>query len=278
MSEGSERISPTALYTGWVWSRNGLSHPILRTREGQVFYDSMRPLTAVASTVLGVSLERYLLARHGAIDAALTRAIESGRVSQVIEVAAGLSPRGWRFATTYGSRITYVETDLPGMMHRKHAALDAIGELSDHHRVVELDALKTSGPTSLADVAGELDPDRGLAIITEGLLNYLSGDAVIGIWERFAQTLARFGDGVYLSDLHLSDVQPSYVRLFRTALGGFVRGAVDLHFASERQAADQLRACGFDRVVLQRASDLQPNGGRGGELVHIIEASTSRSQ
>ena len=54
-----------------------------------------------------------LLARHHLIDHRLHAAIESGRVGQVIEVAAGLSPRGWRFASRYGSRLTYLEADLP---------------------------------------------------------------------------------------------------------------------------------------------------------------------
>ena len=276
-AQGSESISPTAHYTGYVWSRNGLSHPALRTTEGRVLYESMRPLTVAGSAILGVSLERYLLARHRAIDAALSRAIDAGTVGQVIEVAAGLSARGWRFAERYGSRITYVETDLPGMTARKRDALDQIGSLGEHHRVVGLDALANEGPASLRDVAGTLDPDAGLAIITEGLLNYLRHDHVLGIWERFATTLKGFPDGLYLSDLHLSDVQPAYVQAFRTALSGFVRGRVTLHFGSERQVRAELLRCGFDAVELRRASDLQA-AGRGGELVHIIEASTRRSQ
>jgi O-methyltransferase involved in polyketide biosynthesis len=276
-ARGSESISPTAHYTGYVWARNGLSHPALRTTEGRVLYESLRPLTVAGSAILGVSLEGYLLARHRAIDAALTRAIEAGAVSHVIEVAAGLSPRGWRFTNTYGERITYVETDLPGMAARKREALDQIGSLGERHRVVELDALAEEGPTSLREVAGTLDPDVGLAIITEGLLNYLRHDHVLGIWERFASTLKSFPHGLYLSDLHLSDVQPAYAQAFRTALSGFVRGRVTLHFGSERQVREQLLQCGFDAVELRRASDLQ-GAGRGGELVHIIEASTSRSQ
>jgi O-methyltransferase involved in polyketide biosynthesis len=273
--QGSERISPTAHYTGYVWARNGLSHPALRTTEGKLMYESMRPLDTIASIVLGASLERYLLARHRAIDAALKRGIDSGAVGQVIEVAAGLSARGWRFANAYGERITYVETDLPGMAARKREALEEIGSLGEHHRVVELDALAQDGPRGIAAVAGSLDPASGTAIITEGLLSYLSTDAVVGIWGRFAAALHGFPQGLYISDLYLRDVQPSYVRAFRKALGGVVRGNVTLHWGSERQARDQLLASGFDAVELHRASELQ---GAGGELVHIIEASTSQSQ
>ncbi len=65
------------------------------------------------------TLESYLLARHRAIDSLLTTAIEEHGIRQVIEVAAGLSPRGWRFAQRYGDRLTYIEADLPGMAERK---------------------------------------------------------------------------------------------------------------------------------------------------------------
>lgn len=87
----------------------------------------------------------------------------------MIEVACGLSPRGWRFAKRYGDRLHYVEADLPEMAARKRAALERIGSLGDYHRVREVDALRDDdGPGSLAAIAAELDHRRGLAIITEG--------------------------------------------------------------------------------------------------------------
>ena len=42
----------------------------------------------------------------------LERAIEAGGVTQVIELACGLSPRGWRFANRYGERLRSIEADL----------------------------------------------------------------------------------------------------------------------------------------------------------------------
>jgi O-methyltransferase involved in polyketide biosynthesis len=273
----AETISPTAHYTGYVWARNGLSHPKLETLEGRIMFESLRPLMAVSTTLGGPSLESYLLARHRAIDALLERAIEEHGVTQVIEVAAGMSPRGWRFMQRYGDRLTYVEADLPGMTARKRRALEQIGPLTERHRVTEVDALRDEGPGSIAALAGDLDHESGLAIITEGLLGYLDSEAVAGIWRRFARVLSGFASGRYISDLHLRSVQNAQIRAFRAALSVFVRGQVHLHFDNAQQAEAALRDAGFAQAKLYRASDVpgtEPARDRGDRLAHILEAST----
>ena len=269
-----ERIGPTAHYTGHVWARNGLSHPELETREGRVLFDSLQPAMLVSRAAGGATLEAYLLARHRAIDALLERAIERGEVSQVIEVACGLSPRGWRFAKRHGDRLLYVEADLPEMAARKRAALERMGSLGERHRVVEIDALQDDGPGSIAAVAAELDPGEGLAIITEGLLGYLSTDAVAGTWRRFARVLDGFAGGRYISDLHLGGAVTTQVRAFRMLLSAFVRGRVYLHFEDAEEAEASLIAAGFGAARVRPAADVTGGDrGRGGRLANILEAS-----
>jgi O-methyltransferase involved in polyketide biosynthesis len=274
-----ERIGPTAHYTGYVWARNGLSHPELETTEGRVLFQSLQPAMLTSSALGGPTLEAYLLARHRALDALLERAIDAGEVSQVIEVAAGLSPRGWRFARRYGDRIVYVEADLPEMAARKRAALERIGSLGASHRVAEIDALRDDdGPGSLAAIAGELDREQGLAIVTEGLLGYLPTDAVRGLWRRFARTLSGFRAGLYISDLHLGGVVTPPVRAFRLALSAFVRGRVYLHFQDARDAEAELAAAGFGTARVRPAADVTADivdgdRGRGSGLANILEAS-----
>src|SRR5207302_638753 len=152
----SETISPTAHYTGYVWARNGLSHPRLETLEGRVMFESLRD----------------------------------------------------------------------------------------------------EGPNSISGLAADLDPESGLAIITEGLLGYLDTGSVDGIWRRFARTLSGFASGRYISDLHLGSVQNAQIRAFRAALSVFVRGQVHLHFDNAQQAEGALRDAGFARAKLYRASDV----------------------
>ena len=116
-------MSPTAHYTGYVWFRNGLSDPALATRQGRFLFESLQGAALVSRALGGPTLEGYLLARHVAIDTLLTAAIERDGITQVLEVAAGLSPRGLRFHRRYGDRLTYVEADLPDMAARKERAL-----------------------------------------------------------------------------------------------------------------------------------------------------------
>jgi O-methyltransferase involved in polyketide biosynthesis len=270
----SSPISPTAHYTGQVWVRNGLSHPGLSTLEGRAMFESLRVPMTVSRLLGGPTLESYLLARHRAIDRLLTDAIERDGISQVIEVAAGLSPRGWRFSRRYGSRLTYVEADLPDMAERKRRALQRIGA-PVQLRVDDIDALKPDGQGSLAELADSLDPAAGLAIVTEGLLGYLATDEVTALWRRFATVLAGFQGGRYLSDLHLAGQQTAYVRGFRLLLSAFVRGRVYLHFTTTREAMATLKEAGFAVAEVRAAAAVLEEGqDAGARLAHIIEAST----
>ena len=273
---GPDNISPTAHYTGEVWRRNGLSHPWLGTPEGRVMFEALHPLMTASRSLGGPSLEAYLLARHRAIDALLGRAIEGHGITQVVEVAAGMSPRGWRFANRYGARLDYVEADLPAMAARKRRALRRIGSLSAHHRVADLDARREDGPLSLGALAQTLDRDRGLVLITEGLLGYLPTDAVLALWQRFARVLDGCGGGRYISDLHLASATSPLVRAFRLGLAAFVRGGVYLHFQDAAAAEDALCECGFATAAVRpaaRVADL-PGDSRG-SMAHILEASTT---
>lgn len=274
---GSDAISPTAHYTGHVWVRNGLSHRELATRQGRLLFDALAPTMTLSHVLGGATLEAFLLARHRIIDSLLRDAIERDGVTQVIEVACGMSPRGWRFAKRYGTALTYVEGDLPAMAERKRLALARTGPVSDSHRVVELDATLDEGPASIAEVAGTLDPDKGLAILSEGLLNYYPRKEMLSMWRGFADAASSFSRGCYFADIRLDEDNRGLTeRAFFVGLSAFVRGSMHMHFADEAEAATALQAAGFASARLHRASE-HPAGadaGPGAELIHVIDAAT----
>jgi O-methyltransferase involved in polyketide biosynthesis len=265
-------IGPTAFYTGEVWARNGLSHPELSRPEGRVLHALPAPLR-VAGRVLGLpTLDGMLLGRHLVIDALLEDEIAAGRVGQVLEIASGMSPRGWRFTERHPD-LVYLETDLPAMAARKREALARIGR-PPGHRVAELDALAPDGALSLGAVAAGLDPDAGLAIITEGLLSYLPRPAVLALWSAVARVLAGFAHGVYLADLHVGADAPALLtRVATGALSAFVRSPVAVHFAAEEEARAALLGAGFAAADVAPASAHPAAAGRrGAERVRVVRA------
>jgi O-methyltransferase involved in polyketide biosynthesis len=277
MARKTTRVSPTAYATGYLWYRLGLSDAALVTPQGRRLDRGFRALTRLTQLLSGVSLDALMLARHQGIDALLTQAIDDGRITQVIEIAAGLSARGWRLRKRYGDRITYVESDLPAMAAEKRRLLHRAGLLGDRHRVVEIDALADDGPQSLAAIAAMLDPQQGTAIITEGLMNYLPPDAADDVWRRIATVLGGFPAGLYLSDVYLMhENRNAAMAAFGAILQVFVRGRMFVHFDTVAQAQRRLAGFGFAQVRVHATADLPATRDiartRGGDRVRILEA------
>ncbi|HEX4856872.1 MAG TPA: class I SAM-dependent methyltransferase [Limnobacter sp.] len=270
------RISPTALYTGQVWQHSGRSIPELKSLPASALHLALAPSMFFSKSLGGPTLEDFLLARHDLIDHHLSGLIESGRVEQVIEIAAGLSPRGSLYMERYGEKITYIEADLPAMVVQKKGLLAERLRRTPNHQVVEIDAFKEHGPGSLDSIVGQLDTSKGLAIITEGLLNYFDTPAVLGLWRRIAENLKRFSHGAYLSDIHMkAQNSDPLAQMFVAGLGFFVRGRVHLHFSD----ADELQQAMFgfgmqcNVMVPSAHADLLPScAGKGADFCRVLHA------
>lgn len=279
LSRSPSAISPTGHYTGYAWVHAGLSDDALATTTGRVLYDSLRLPMALAGRAGLPTLDGLLLGRHLIIDDLLAAAIDDGRISQVIEVACGLSPRGLTFSRRYGRGLTYIEADLPAMAATKARLLASIGAINDQHQVVEIDAFADDGPTSLAAIAAQLESERGVAVITEGLVNYFPTAAVTGLWERVARTVGTFPHGLYLTDIILRDGnENALTAIAMGALSVFVRGQVHLHFDAAADARRALEDAGFGAVQLHRGNEhpaaQKVRGDPAGRLVHVVEAAT----
>lgn len=241
----SQRISPTAHYTGYVWIRNKESDPAFRTAQGAFLY------WVIWLSRLTPWLEGWLLARHRLIDRALTTAIDRGEISQIVEIAAGLSPRGWQFRKRFGSRITYVETDLAAMIQHKRQILDGLGGETPHHYLHTVDVLAQNGANSLESLCSSLDPSRGIAIVCEGLLLYFDKPDVLDLWRRISVILKQFPRARYFADISpliWPSTTPRF--LFEGVLGGLVRGKVHRHYARVSDVADDLVRCGLTGEML----------------------------
>lgn len=232
MSFESSTISPTAHYTGYVWYNNGISDERLKTTTGAILYYGSQPFNAFLRIVGNdPTIEDILLSRHLIIDTQLKSLIDTGVIGQVIELASGISSRGLRFASHYGSNITYVETDLEQMVNRKKALIG--DSLTSNHKIVTMNALLEEGGNSLSALMknGYIDPMVGTAIVSEGLLGYFSKEEVLRLWKRLNTELSQFPQGVYLTDIRLRKFNGDFTSLLRNRMISlFVKGKLDVHF------------------------------------------------
>jgi len=139
--------------------------------------------------------------------------IRKSGIHQVLELASGLSLRGLTM-TRQDPELTYVETDLPELTEQK---LSMVSELSKMHgfnqpknhrfavaNALDLDQLKAA--------ASGFDPQQPIAVVNEGLLQYLHRDELEQVTQNVCELLRTFGgvwitpdfavkhDGKYLSE------------------------------------------------------------------------------
>lgn len=278
-SAGSARISFTAHYTGYVWHHHQWAPPGFDTHLGHLAYLGLDPLNRLTRRLYGFDLETLLLQRHALIDHRLTGIADEVGPVQVLELAAGLSPRGYRLLQSPNLDIHhYVEVDLPQMAARKRRL---IAELPGRHPTIRAaDLFPDNGSNPLTALCtDQFDPDLPLICITEGLINYFDLKAVQGLWRRIAALKDRFPRVDYLSDLF---EQPAprpgvnWMTLGRRLLSVAVRGQVHLHFRDDLEARAALLASGFTDATLLDPSRLGPVERmpvtHGASLVRVIHA------
>lgn len=282
-SHDTSSISFTALYTGHVWYANGMSAPAFHNSGGSALYHALVPFEYVGKHLAGGNIKTFLLQRHHIIDHLLERAIEQEGVTQVLEIACGMSPRGTRFCQQY-PQLNYVEADLPGMAARKHRLLTEQNEISSRHQVVPLNIFSTAGGDALETVINKsFDTSKPLLVITEGLVNYFTLETIDVFWERLQRALNVFPEGIYLMDNYpLFHNHPIYrtMRVLAAMLGTIARSSVTFHFGSDQEAQQHFSTLGFTDTHIHNPRDyydkLPIPRTRGNPFVRVIEARTQK--
>jgi O-methyltransferase involved in polyketide biosynthesis len=239
-------------------------------------YTLFQPLLLTLKALGSPTLEGMLLARHRCLDHLLAAAIEDGRVSTVVELAAGLSPRGWDFKRRFGDRLHYIEVDLPGMVQRKSLLLEGLQSTYEGEDI-EVVPCNVFSPGAVEALLETLDKTKGLAVVSEGLVNYFPTEEVEALWQGVARGLKSFKHGVYLSDLKLGSAnEGKHAQSMMLAISVLVKSTVHTHFASMTEARESLRAAGFLEPNIRDSEDTLRSTGQaaspGSEAVKIIEA------
>ena len=189
-----QHISFTAHYTAYVWYQMGISHPVFATRQGYYLAKLLRPIDYILKQIQYSSIHQALVQRHQIIDLELEKLIVQYPKLQVLEIACGLSPRGWAFRKKYPG-LCYRELDLAEMATLKQQLLDKI-EINPP-AVLNNDIFSNE----MASVFAQFDSHQPLVIISEGLLNYLTPKLMQQLWQNLNRQSSSFQLD-YLADLY----------------------------------------------------------------------------
>ncbi|MGM0450460.1 MAG: class I SAM-dependent methyltransferase [Pseudomonadota bacterium] len=281
-SDDTASISFTGLYTGEVWRRNDLAPECLGSGAGPWLYRGLVPVEWLSRTLGGSNLRTILLQRHRIMDDLLEHWIRDEGVTQVLEIASGLSPRGYRFRQRF-PELTYVETDMPGMAERKRRALEGEGALGEGHRVLPLNVLHREGPESMESVVEQcFRPGEPIVVITEGLTSYFTLEDMAPFWARIAALGSRHPGSRYLMETYLVPRNGAFsraIRLGAEALGRLSASDVSFHFADAEEVNARFLEAGFSTVRVHDPAEyrhrLDLPSNRGDAVVRVVAADTA---
>jgi O-methyltransferase involved in polyketide biosynthesis len=229
-------LSLTALYTSAVWANARLPcAELCATKEAErVFAVTNAALTLVRKPPLRFAL----LHRHAMID----HLVSDSRAARVIELGAGLSPRG--AAITRSEALTYIEIDLPSMIAKKR---ELLARSEAGCAALERVTL-VAGDVTTFDLAAWVAREPTL-VIAEGLFMYLTREVRRALFVKVAALAAECGDLQLVFDLVPADEEASAGfsgRLLATLMARATGGARFTRDARTRsEIIAELLAAGF---------------------------------
>lgn len=280
-------ISFTAHYTGYIWYKMGISHAVFATSKGKFLAKLVHPLESWAEKFVGGSMRTTLKLRHTMIDEHLTQLIEQHPDLQVLEIACGLSPRGWSFRQKFPA-INYRELDLPDMARIKTEALKTIDTASPE--VISVDLFTADFENAFK----VFDQSRPLVIISEGLINYFSKDMLQQLLQAMTQYGSSFPELHYLTDIYPEPVKNRLANIIWSCsklLKWMSRSAFTFHFVTPDEVQHFFSTAGFGKtetvqpshyfsdmhVAQSNPAEKAMQNEHAGDLVWMIHASVKRN-
>jgi O-methyltransferase involved in polyketide biosynthesis len=274
-------ISFTAHYTGYIWYSMGISHPVFATKKGKMLAKLVHPLESWAEKHVGGSMRTTLKQRHQMIDQHLSQLIAQHPNLQVLEIATGLSPRGWNFRQQY-PHIDYRELDLPNMADIKNRALQQVDKNSPEVLSVDLFS------PDFANVFQLFDPNRPLVVISEGLINYFHQPMLAELMRAIAAQSERFPELHYLTDVYPEPVKNKLANFIWTCsklLKWLSKSAFSFHFIDPKAAQNFFENANFSSVkiiqpqlFLQQTNDSTSADQHLGDLVWMVHAHNKKQR
>lgn len=246
--EGNTRVGPTALYTAQAWREGCFENAeYFDDRLGRWMYKAGNLTRKIARPFLPPFMKdfnEFLFIRHRAFEDRL----DSMLPDMVIEVAAGLSPRGLTYSRRWSNTL-YQELDLPNMVAAKEARLKSLNQ-PENYLLAETDILADDFVHRLPV---KPKSNQHVVVITEGLMDYLSMEEKQRAWGNVVKLLEMaHPDSRYLTECWPSHrVMPGSGpgKWAVNGLGMLVGRRMGENLFSTKEAADEaMREAGFSTV------------------------------
>lgn len=259
--EGFRAIGPTALLVHKLRSLD-TTIPYARQMAGAL---SLRDLAGVKAMSLreSVLLGSLFQARYRAINRCLTES----EPAQVIELAAGLSPRGLHITRDL-PHIVYIETDLPEIAAQKVAVVnDIVAREKSRGGFIRFEAADASKSSEIRALLNRLRDDQRTAIISEGLLIYLTLDELSGFFDVM-QSALQGSDRLWIVDVvtqqnlrQMTEASPRVAEIARSVFQSTSRDVIGRNpFPDDDSAAALLERHGLKVVTTAKLTDVIAEG------------------
>lgn len=245
----SSSISLTGHFTAQVWVRHGVPcAERFDTVEGRLIYRLLGPVFSAAARIGYPTPPQFLIQRHRIMDALVARL----QPPQLVELAAGLSPRCLAWAQQGGGLV--VDTDLDPVVQLKARMLGP--EVPHGYHLAPLDVVASR---DYAATLGALVTQRSpTVVITEGILPYLPLSLVRHLFARVAALIGACGGGAYITDVHHHqelDRLGAPGAIFWRALQLVTRTSGHRMIENRAQGTQLLGAAGFREVIVHDPSE-----------------------
>lgn len=197
--ENFDPVSPTAKVVGYLRGLDKslkITDSLSQETSGGALLQQLGltdPLTLASMAVLFQS-------RYHALNAAIAETHQN--VNQVIEFAAGISPRGYQWSQMSPGTI-YVESDLPQLMiHKAKLIRNSLMAHACHGQgLLHCCAANVLDRESVFNSLSTLDQTKPFTIVTEGLLLYFGDDEMHQFLGNIQAVLTTFPQSTWVSDL-----------------------------------------------------------------------------
>jgi hypothetical protein len=255
--ENFKGVGITAHFTAAVWAELGVPNATLfSTGKGRV----MSKVVQWGGATLGLfgkynTVNLFLKVRHLGINALL----EQKKPLQVIELAAGLSPRGYSWVQNHNG--TYIEVDQAAVIEAKSAILaKQPGASAGKLELVVADLVHDDYARALAQEPA-LNSQIPTLIIVEGLTGYLGAMAMQSLLQKIHRLASRFKHCTVLIDFYLK-LKPekhgrvAYAMYPPQLLWRILNAPMRMFLESEKDIRELAKLSGFDIRCIYTVRDL----------------------